>query len=59
MAVDEGVLPERKQDESLLAYLRRLSVAERLALNDASVRLALKLRDGFRRLDERDESRHR
>lgn len=32
-----------------MAYLQRLSVAERLALNDASVRVVLKLRDSFRR----------
>lgn len=31
-------------DESLVAYLRGLSVAERLALNDASVNAANELR---------------
>jgi hypothetical protein len=54
MHSDERPAPEKRQDESLLDYLRRLTVAERLALNDASLRTALKLRDSFRRRVEGD-----
>ena len=34
-------------DETLVRYLAGLTVAERLALNDAAVRVALELRAGF------------
>jgi hypothetical protein len=36
------------QDASLLDHLRSLTPEERLALNDASMRLALELRASFR-----------
>ena len=49
MANEEQAPAERKQDESLIDFLRRLTVAERLALNDASVRAALELRAAFKR----------
>lgn len=37
----------KSHDESLIAYLGTLSVAQRLALNDAALNAALKLRKAF------------
>jgi hypothetical protein len=41
--------PAGPQDGSLIAELARMSPAERLRLNDAAVRAALKLREAARR----------
>ena len=42
-----GNAPRPAADETLVRYLAGLTVAERLALNDAAVRVALELRAGF------------
>ncbi len=44
-------------DESLLVYLRGLTVLERLQLNDAAVRAALALRSAFAAAHDRETRR--
>lgn len=49
MEVDGRNTEELKRDETFVHYLRGLSVAERLALNDAAVRAVLELRAAFKK----------
>lgn len=42
-------------DETLFAHMQRLTVAERIALNDAAVRTTLELRAAFGEATQRED----